>query len=291
LALVCLLVLLVALGVHGHFATPAWRARSQAWGTVAVVVEAVAMGLIVVLWARSRGAPPGRRVAATLRKALLYVLVTGALLLAAAIAAGRALVPNSQSPTAAGKPEMPACSSCSHRARPLTAPGSLHFPVSDVLYGLAAALLLAAIVAVSMWLMSQGRQHLPPEPEAPAAPAEEYDETLQDALEGGRRALLGVDEARAAIIACYVAMETILARAGTTRSIAETPDDLLARAASRLPMSGEAARRLTSLFYEARFSSHPLDGNSRAAAEDALAELALELGRARPAPAQAASGP
>ncbi len=50
------------------------------------------------------------------------------------------------------------------------------------------------------------------------------------------------------------------------------------------------AARLTALFYEARFSSHPLSRGQRDAAEQALDELAAGLGeagaaRAEPAPA------
>jgi hypothetical protein len=160
--------------------------------------------------------------------------------------------------------------------------GSFHFPFGDLLYGLGVAVLVAAIVALSVWARRQSRRHLPPEPEALA---EEYGEALEQALEGGRRALLSLDDARAAIIACYVAMEESLARAGTVRSSAETPDELLAKAASTLLIGTGAARRLTSLFYEARFSSHPLADSQRAAAASALAEISSELGRAQPAPA------
>ena len=161
--------------------------------------------------------------------------------------------------------------------------GSFHFPVS-VLYGLAAGALVAAIVVLALSVMRRGRR--PPPPELSAL-AEEYGEALEAALEGGRRALLGLDDARAAIIACYVAMEESLAQAGTTRSSAETPDELLARAASTLLVSAGAARRLTALFYEARFSSHPLDDDRRAEAESALSDLAAELSRAQAAAAGA----
>ena len=44
---------------------------------------------------------------------------------------------------------------------------------------------------------------------------------------------------------------------------------------------GTAAGRLTSLFYEARFSSHPLGHRQRDAAEQALNELAADLAEAQ----------
>ena len=100
---------------------------------------------------------------------------------------------------------------------------------------------------------------------------------LREAVESGRSALRTVDDARAAIIACYVAMENSLAERGTARATADTPDELLARARQSGIVRGTAATRLTALFYEARFSSHPLDHRQRDAAEQALDELAAAL--------------
>jgi hypothetical protein len=58
----------------------------------------------------------------------------------------------------------------------------------------------------------------------------EDSEDLREAVESGRSALRTLDDARAAIIACYVAMENSLARRGAARGIAGTPDELPARA-------------------------------------------------------------
>src|SRR5213079_2022265 len=102
-------------------------------------------------------------------------------------------------------------------------------------------------------------------------------ERLREAVESGRSALRTVDDARAAIIACYLAMEQSLAERGTARSLADTPDELLARARASGIILGTAAGRLTALFYEARFSSHPLGPAQRDAAERALDELAAAL--------------
>jgi hypothetical protein len=59
--------------------------------------------------------------------------------------------------------------------------------------------------------------------------------------------------------------------------VAETPDELLARAVTAGLASVEAASRLTALFYEARFSTHPLGRGERDAAERALTEIAAGL--------------
>ena len=60
-------------------------------------------------------------------------------------------------------------------------------------------------------------------------------EDLREAVESGRSALRTIDDARAAIIACYVAMENSLAERGAARAVADTPDELLARATSERP--------------------------------------------------------
>ena len=123
---------------------------------------------------------------------------------------------------------------------------------------------------------------------AAIAPSADDDEAgLLEAVESGQSALRRLDDARAAIIACYVAMEDSLARAGTARAAADTPDELLARAAGQGLIRTAAAARLTALFYEARFSSHPMPPGRRDDAQQALAELAASL--AEPAPAAGAA--
>ena len=135
-------------------------------------------------------------------------------------------------------------------------------------------LALVAAVAISVWWASRLRRpSLPRQLGAAEADAEE----LLEAVESGRVALAELDDARAAIIACYVAMEQSLADQGAARGVADTPDELLARAVSAGIARGTAARRLTALFYEARFSSHPLGNRQRDDASAALDELAAEL--------------
>jgi hypothetical protein len=92
------------------------------------------------------------------------------------------------------------------------------------------------------------------------------------AADAGADAMRDVLDPRAAIIACYAAMERVLADAGIRRLVAETPSDLLARAIE-LNLAPDAARRLTALFLEARYSTHPLADADRDAAREALAQL------------------
>ena len=137
------------------------------------------------------------------------------------------------------------------RARP-GGGATFHIPVGPILYGLLVVALIAA-VAISIWWSTRLRR-----PAAPLVIEDVSTEELREAVAEGRAALAPIDDARAAIIACYVAMERSLAERGTARAAADTPDELLARAVASGVVRGGAAGRLTALFYEARFSTHPL---------------------------------
>ena len=148
-----------------------------------------------------------------------------------------------------------------------------------LLYGLLALVFLGAVV-LRVWLVRQYRQYRPSRKTRAFDYLVPDSQDLLEVVESGRSALRAIDDARAAIIACYVAMETSLDEHGAARVIADTPDELLTRATAMGIVCGTAAARLTTLFYEARFSSHPLDRGHRDAAGQALAELAAELAEA-----------
>jgi Domain of unknown function (DUF4129) len=141
-----------------------------------------------------------------------------------------------------------------------------------------ALLTLAILAAAAIGVILVRRRARPADwADVEEADDEEPEAALRRAVRSGQAALQEVDDARLAIIACYVAMEGSLARAGTVRGAAETPDELLGRAAAAGLTGGGAAATLTALFYEARFSSHPLPADARDEARDALAELAAAL--------------
>ena len=149
---------------------------------------------------------------------------------------------------------------------------------------LAAALVVALIVAWHRrraWRLARRADRLAEEQDS-GTPAE-----LARAVGSARRALRELDDARAAIIGCYLAMEDSLARAGAQRGSAETPDELLDRAVSAGLAAPGPAGRLTALFYEARFSTHPMPRSLRDEASATLASLAAGL----PEPAVSEDGP
>jgi hypothetical protein len=165
----------------------------------------------------------------------------------------------------------------------------LHVPVGPILYALLILALLGALVLCA-WLARRVRHAALPGA-VPDDLAEDPAELLE-AVTSGRAAMADLDDARAAIIACYAAMEAHLAAHGAARGAAGTPDELLRRAIDQgivqgsagrdgaSPGSagpGSAARRLTTLFYEARFSTHELGPATRDAAIAALDDLTAEL--------------
>ncbi len=293
-ALVGLLILLVLAGLRGALVAPRWNGPLRGAGIgIGAALIAVLATLFVFTWLRYRAgradaARAGRRdemdVAAKLRVVLLCVLglgvagVAGAMLYAAHLhlfgKPRRPRIPPRTGPTPS--PFRPP-SSRSH-----TGAGGFSLPLAPILYSLLVLALIAAIVLAITW----SARLRPPARLGPEAAGEEDSQDLREAVESGLSALRTLDDARAAIIACYLAMERSLAERGAARAVADTPDELLARAITSKIVRGTSAARLTALFYEARFSSHPMGQAQRLAAEQALAELAAAL---TAAPAEAST--
>ena len=243
---------------------------------VGVILEVVIVTMLVILLIRRRSGSQ-EATAVKLRGVLLYALTAGGVAIAAVTAAGLHL----HVFTRARRPRITRVPvpTTSGTIRPRPGPGAPP-PISltVLLYALLVLVLLAAI-AVSIWLARRLRPPAGLRDDGDDFIAEDP-ERLREAVESGRSALRTVDDARAAIIACYQAMETSLAERGTARGVAGTPGELLTRATERGLVRGTAAGRLTALFYEARFSSHPLGQPQRDAAEQALDELAADLAEA-----------
>ena len=278
LAMLLLVLAIAGIGAVGPHV--GLHAPSRAAGlTIAAVLEVFLAGLLVALrTGKTPPSGPARR---------LHAMLTGALVTALlAVPAVAALASLRPSRTAV-------------HVRPPRARAGFREHVAKAAHGhgldiglrpLLAALLLAALLVVLVvawrrrrhaWLLA--RQADPfADDEDDDAPAE-----LARAVGSGQRALHDLDDARTAIIRCYVAMEDSLAQAGAQREASETPDELLARARSTGLVGPGPARRLTALFYEARFSTHPMPTSRRDEASAALASLAADL----PEPSATESAP
>ena len=161
-----------------------------------------------------------------------------------------------------------------------------HFPVGPLLYGLLIVALLAA-VWLSVWWSRRFRR---PALAAGTALSPRIPRTCgRRWSRAGRRCAPWTTRGPPSSRATW-RWRTSLAERGAARAVADTPDELLARAIQDGIVRGTAAARLTALFYEARFSSHPLDRGQRDAAEQALDELAAALTRCR-SPGEAEAAP
>jgi Domain of unknown function (DUF4129) len=282
-----LLVILIVAGLRGQASDPGWNGPLRADGVpIGLALEVILAALLIVTLRRDAAArraaerrPYTGEVAdiepsAALRFTLKWLLGAGLITVAVILITDLHLhflgkpPPSKLSAPLTGKLKKPTLP-------PQSGGGStLHIPWAPILYGLLVVALVAA-VAISIWWSSRLRRPAPP-----LVIEDVGAEELREAVESGRAALAEIGDARAAIIACYVAMERSLADRGTSRTMADTPDELLARAVGAGTVRGPAASRLTALFYEARFSTHPVAARQRAAASAALDELAGELAAA-----------
>jgi Domain of unknown function (DUF4129) len=281
-----LLVVLAVVGLRGVVPAPRWNGPLRAEGVAIGLALEVVFGTLLVIVIRRDGAE--RR--ATARRPLSEVdddisvpaalrFVLRWLLAAAMVAVAVVLISNLHLHFLIKPPKLPFKPTARPGRLPLTngsgkGGAPIHIPVGPILYSLLVLALVAAVAISIWWSLRLRRAALPG---GMAGDIAEDSAGLLEAVESGRTALAEIDDARAAIIACYLAMERSLAERGTERALADTPDELLARAVARGIVRGGAARRLTGLFYEARFSSHPLGPVQRDAARLALDEIAAEL--------------
>jgi hypothetical protein len=188
--------------------------------------------------------------------------------------------PTNQSPSLPHIPSSSPLSSTRHAQTSL--PGWLAH--TFVIIGIVLFVALAAFAALFLWRLFHRPVRKPYG--ASYGSLDDEQESLAQAVDSGRRALLDGDDARAAVIACYAAMETSLAASGIARRASDSPQDLLERASAGGLLTGPAPGALTVLFREARYSTHPMDPGHRDRAAAALTEIAAQLDRRAAASAQ-----
>jgi hypothetical protein len=300
---VAVFLLLAAIGLRGGITGLGWNGPLRADGVIIGLVLEVILGALLgfmyyrdQVTARWSTAPPAdarslddgddRDVAGSLR------LLLRLLLAAAMLAIGVVELLNlhlhlfrgaARLPKVPVRPRLP--SAARLPARPGAGGGhGLQVPIGPILYTLLILVLIGMLI-LSVRLARRIRHAALPGA-VPDDLAEDPAELLE-AVASGRAAMADLDDARAAIIACYAAMEAHLAERGAARDAADTPDELLRRAIDQGIVRGRtgggsasrdsAARRLTVLFYEARFSTHDLGPATRDAAIAALDDLTAEL--------------
>jgi Domain of unknown function (DUF4129) len=271
-ALAAVLLALVAVGLRNRVPAPSLDGPFRHRGLlIGLLLEAVLAGLLVALMVRNRRAPRDALLAARLRKMLTYVVGAGLVAIPAAYLLSRRVLPLHPRSITPPKTKGPK----------FHLPSTGHFIAGWIIVGIILGTLAALALVYFIVVVRRGRIWIGLRRRAGATAielAEPEDESdLRDAVESGRSALRQFDDARAAIIACYVAMKESLDRAGAAGAVADTPYELLVRAADQGLVQGDAAARLTALFYEARFSTHPMPFTKRDEAQRALSELAASL--------------
>jgi hypothetical protein len=134
-----------------------------------------------------------------------------------------------------------------------------------------ALVVLAAVVGWYLWLRAHREQA--PLAEHERSVADDIAETIGDAIDD----LESEPDARRAVIAAYARRERVLGRHGLRRRTSETPTEYLRRILLGLTTRVEAVRRLTTLFEQAKFSDHTIDGGMKQEAIDSLRAIRDDL--------------
>jgi Domain of unknown function (DUF4129) len=157
--------------------------------------------------------------------------------------------------------------------------GRLAAPRPSSIWPLITGMVIAILVVLALVVLSRHRR-----PAGTSHNGKRRLATLLDSLAAGSDALTAGGEPRAAIIACYAAMERGFAAAGSAPAVADTPAEVLARATRAGLVRAEPAETLTGLFRRARYSTYPMTGADSRVAADALTEMRTDLASQGTAP-------
>lgn len=166
-----------------------------------------------------------------------------------------------------------------------------HKDTPDMLGSLLAFVPVLLMLFVGGFIVSRRRRPAitptHPDGHAESSLPEAASESLVRAAEVGLAEMTDLSrEPRAAIIACYAAMERELANVpGAVPQEFDTPTEVLARAVEQRALRAENAVQLVNLFEEARFSPHVMDEGHR---ETAVRVLELVLDEIAPRSARSA---
>jgi hypothetical protein len=166
-----------------------------------------------------------------------------------------------------------------------TGPGSgTHLPgwVDAVVVGLCLAV-VAVVVGMLIWYVFRDgfrvrSAPLVTHPGPAQQPVATRTEEVVAALDAGLDRLSDQDtDPRRAVIACWVRLEEAAAAAGTTRHPGDTSTDLVARLLRAHQVSRPVLDEFAALYREARYATHVVDEQMRAAAVRSLGHLRAEL--------------
>ena len=270
---VLLVVTAVGLQARGTFARGQNQAIAGVSGAVLAIALSAAEGIaviafIVVLASTRLQRPPQAQSDDEDELERLYIpwwaKTLGVLLAVAALVTPFAVL-LTRKPRAIGPRPLPGGPAGGGLTRPAVPSPSSAWPL---ITGMVIAILVVLILAV----LSRRRRSAPHPARGRAPPGR------ADGQPGcGQRGADRGREPRAAIIACYAAMERGFAAAGSAPAVADTPAEVLARATRAGLVRAEPAETLTGLFRRARYSTQPMTSTDSRVAADALTELRTDL--------------
>jgi hypothetical protein len=261
------------LRARGPFSHAANQAAAGASGTTLAIALSTAEGVAVIAFLtvlasiRPRRKPkrdeePPRPNIPWWAKALAVTAALAALVAPFAVLFSRKLRPLTTKPLSASAP---GAGTGSLRTTP---------PPSAPIWPVIVGMVLAIAIVLTLTLLARRTR---------PGPAETSNRNrmtrLLDSLAAGSAALTAVREPRAAIIACYTAMERGFAAAGPAAApaAADTPAEVLARASRAGIVSAGPAETLTGLFRLARYSTQPVTSADSRVAAQALTEMRTDL--------------
>jgi len=266
-------VTVTGLRARGTFAHGANQTAAGASGTVLTIALSAAEGLaviafvIVVASARPQRQPKGDDDEVLWRPNIPWWAKTVGVLLAVAALVTPFAVLFTRKPRQLGPRLLPS-------GPPKVSLGHAATSSASEIWPLITGMVIAIAVVVVLTLLSRRKRPARPGPGSRSRLA-----TLLDSLAAGSDALTAGGEPRAAIIACYAAMERGFAAAGSAPAVADTPAEVLARATRAGLVRPEPAETLTGLFRRARYSAHPMTSADSRVAAEALTEMRSDLGQ------------
>jgi hypothetical protein len=267
---VLLAVTVTGLRARGTFAHGANQTAAGASGTVLAIALSAAEGLAVIAFlivlasARPQRMPESDEEERWRPNIPWWAKAVGVLLAVAALVTPFVVLFTGK-PRPLGPRPLP-------RGVPKAGLGQSAASAASSIWPLITGMVIAIAVVVALTLLSRRKRSARPEPGSRTRLA-----TLLDSLAAGSDALMAGGEPRAAIIACYAAMERGFAAAGSAPAVADTPAEVLARATQVGLVRPEPAETLTGLFRRARYSAHPMTSADSRVAADALTVMRADL--------------